>query len=343
MSHELIKLDGSDGEGGGQVLRTALAMSTVTKKSMIIENIRANRPNAGLARQHLAGLHLIRDICQATVSGDHIGSKCVKFEPGEIQHGEYSLDVGTAGSVTLVLQTVLPTLASVEGKSTITMRGGTDVKWAPPVDYYKMMLFPILKSMGLECTIEVETRGYFPKGGGKITFRIISKGHMEPLKLDAFSDVQKITGVVNITSLPVKIAERVKDSALEALSEDLRKLADISIEHKDRGPSQGVGIVLAATDGKGILGADCLGERGKPAEKVGQDAVRELMVEIEGGASVDLHLSDQLLPFLALAGGSYSARKLTGHAGTNVKTIEKFLGPVIEVEESERVRFKASK
>jgi len=318
MSDEII-IDGSLGEGGGQMLRTSLAMSAITGRPLIINNIRANRPKPGLARQHLTGLELIGKICHAQVKGAEIGSTHVEFQPGRIEHGEYLVDVGTAGSITLVLQTILPVLASKKGSSQIILTGGTDVKWSPPVDYYTMVLFPILKKMGLICSLDVERRGYFPRGGGRVTATIESPDKLLPLELEPFSEPKKIGGLINITDLPLKIADRIKDAALDILPD-----AEIRIQHMEKGPGQGVGIVLAAMDGRTILGSSSLGERGKSAEKVGAEAARFLLAEINGGGSCDLNASDQLLPYLALAGGSLSASKLTGHASTNIGIIEKF-------------------
>ena len=330
-------IDGSKGEGGGQMFRTSLAFSAITGKSVTIRNIRANRPKPGLARQHLTGLNLISQICQAEVKDAELGSKLVEFQPGKIKHGEYSIDVGTAGSVTLVMQTILPVLACIEGESIIRLTGGTDVKWSPPTDYYTLVLFPMLEKIGLKCNLDIEQRGYYPPGGGKVTASIKSTGNLQPLKLESLSEPE-ITGIVNTTGLPIKIAERVRASALEVLPE-----AKIQIQYRENGPSQGVGIVLAATDSQTILGASSLGEKGKPAENVGKEAAINLLAEIDGQESVDIYASDQLLPYLAIAGGRCSARELTGHARTNVQTIEKFLGKIFKTENGQSVHYMVSK
>jgi RNA 3'-phosphate cyclase len=337
LSDEFI-IDGSSGEGGGQILRTSLAMSAVTGKQVTIERIRANRPKPGLAAQHLAGMELLGEMCGAEIIGGRPGSTKVEFIPGKMSHGEYTKDVGTAGSVTLVLQTILPALASVNGMSRITLIGGTDVKWSPPLDYYTLVLFPLLRKFDLECSLTIESRGYYPRGGGKVVAEIASKGCLVPLTLNPLSEPSKINGIVNVTGLPEGIAERVKASAVASLPAGLRELADIRVDARESGPSQGVGIVLAATDGKTIMGASSLGEKGKPAEKVGQGAAEALVAELNGGA-IDLHASDQMLPYLAMAGGSYTARKITEHARTNMATISHFLGDAIRVEEGRTVTF----
>ena len=326
-------VDGSKGEGGGQMLRTSLAFSAITGRALTIKNIRANRPKPGLARQHLTGLNLISQICGAEVKGAEVGSTHVEFWPDEIRHGQYSIDVGTAGSISLVLQTILPALATIEGESMIRLTGGTDVKWSPPVDYYTLVLFPMLEKIGLKSSLEIEQRGYYPRGGGKITASIKSTGKLKPLKLEPLNE-PNITGIVNITGLPEKIAERIGAVVLDYFPE-----AIIHIQHKENGPSQGVGIVLATTDGQTIMGASSLGEKGKTAEKVGKEAAKNLLAEIEGKGSVDIYASDQLLPYMALAGGEIMTRELTSHAKTNVGIIEKFLGETFEVEEGQTIRF----
>ncbi|MBU4031996.1 MAG: RNA 3'-terminal phosphate cyclase [Candidatus Thermoplasmatota archaeon] len=343
MSDDILIIDGSGGEGGGQVLRTSLALSAMTGIPLEVENIRANRPKPGLARQHLAGLELMGRLCGARISGGQVGSATIEFVPGKIRHGEYKFDIGTAGSVTLLLQTVLPALASVQGCSIISLIGGTDVKWAPSIDYCTMVLFPLLERCGLECSIETGARGYYPKGGGSITAKINSPNRLKPLAIEPLAEPRVIRGRVNITDLPVKIAERVRDSALNALPENLRKLAHIEIEHRETGPSQGIGIVLAVSDGRTFLGSSSLGERGKPAVAVGQEAARNLVAEIDSKASVDMHASDQLLPYLAMAGGYFTAGELTGHAETNVGTVEKFFGDIIRVENGTLVRYSSER
>ncbi len=322
-------------------MRSALAMSAITGHNIRIVNIRANRPKPGLANQHLTGLRVMKDVCEANVSGDRVGSTGVSFEPGEIRHGNYIFEVGTAGSVTLVLQTILPALASVKGESTIRVTGGTDVKWSPPVDYYRLVLFPILKKIGLDCRLDIRRRGYFPRGGGEVGFNIISQGNIGNLAMSGFSGVKGIRGMVNITGLPMNIADRIRDSILKALPDELACLANIEIEHADTGPSQGVGVVLAASDGERILGSSSLGERGKPAERVGQEAVKDLLSEVNCAAGADVHASDQLLPYLALGetGNTYTCRTLTKHAETNVWTIEKFLEKTFTVKKGQIVSF----
>lgn len=336
MPDEVV-IDGSEGEGGGQMLRTGLAFSAVTGMPLTINNIRANRPKPGLANQHLAGLKAIAKVSGAGVDGAEIGCTTVRFSPEKIRHGDYEFAVGTAGSVTLVLQTLLPALASVEGESKIIVSGGTDVKWSPPLDYYRLVLFPMLENLGLDCSLVVKKRGYFPRGGGRVIFHIKSSGGVADFDAGSSEEISQIRGMINITGLPKHIAERIENAIKNCLPERYSGNANLEIEHRENGPSQGVGVVLAAARGAGsgtVIGASSLGERGKPAEKVGKEAVNYLMNEIESGAGVDAHAADQLLPFMALAplGGRLTARTLSDHAMTNISVIEKFLGKIFEVD-----------
>jgi RNA 3'-phosphate cyclase len=338
LSDDQIIIDGSYGEGGGQILRTGLAMSAITGSPVNIHSIRANRPKPGLANQHLTGLNAITRICGASVKGNHIGSTSISFSPGNIEHGKYDFRIGTAGSITLVLQTVLPALASVEGRSRITVTGGTDVKWSPSIDYYRLVLFPILRKFGMTSKLSIKDRGYYPRGGGEIELNIESSCDFGHIIFKKKEDIIEISGIINITGLPVGIAERIRESLIRNL-EDYSSITKIDIEHKGKGPSQGVGVVLAASDGQTILGASSLGERGKPAELVGKECAGQLQKEIKGEVGLDIYATDQVLPFLAFSnpGSFLESRRLTNHSETNIWTIKHFLGDAFEVAEEAKV------
>lgn len=336
LSDEIV-IDGSHGEGGGQILRTGLTLSAITGKPVKIINIRANRPKPGLANQHLTGSNAIKDISGAIVDGNSLGSTSISFSPTKIEHGEYEFRVETAGAITLVLQTILPALASVKGLTRITVTGGTDVKWSPPIDYYRLALFPLLKRFGMDCNLKIKQRGYYPKGGGEAEVTVDSRGNRSGGLNEERTEPGGIRGIINITDLPLKIAERIKRSITESLPD--KYSPEINIEHTGTGKSQGVGVVLAATGGNIILGASSLGERGKPAEKVGKEAAGLLMREINSGSSVDMYMADQLLPYMAFAnpGSSYITGNLTKHTLTNIWTIQQFLGDVFEIEEKTNI------
>ena len=216
LNDELIEIDGSEGEGGGQMIRTAFAMSAITGKPVNIRNIRANRPRSGLANQHLTAICAIANICEGRLEGAYKGSMEVSLHPGKIRACEMELDIGTAGSITLVLQAVLPVLSKARGESRIRIKGGTDVKWAPPADYLRNVLFPIYKNHGIDCRSDILKRGYYPRGGGEMHIRV------RPAAAISWIPPNKeygsaISGTINITGLPMIIAERMKKAAMDEL------------------------------------------------------------------------------------------------------------------------------
>lgn len=329
----MIEIDGSYGEGGGQILRMSVALSALTGKEVRVKNIRAKRPNPGLKRQHITAIGAVREICNGEAEGLKEGSLSITFRPGKIEGGEYFFDIGTAGSITLVLQAcILPSLFA-EKEVIITLKGGTDVKWAPPWDYFQHVFLPLLRKMNVRIESRLKRRGYYPKGGGEVEVTIKPCAELDSIDFrENGEEKTDIKGIVNISSLPPHIAERIKNSA-EREFHTKGMDAEIGIEEANA-LSPGVGIVLWASDGdssegeKGgrLLGADCLGERGKPAEKVGKDAAISLIEEIESGADIDIRAVDQLLPYMALAGSSsFRCRKISNHAETEMWLLEKFL------------------
>ena len=331
----MIEIDGSFGEGGGQIVRTAVALSAVTEKPVRITRIRQGRPKPGLAAQHARAITALAAICDARTSGVTPGSSEIVFTPGEIRGGSYRVEIGTAGSVTLLMQCLLPVLLRADGPSSLQIQGGTDVQWSPAVDYFKNVFLPALSSFGIKVSLEVLQRGYYPLGQGEVLLEV------EPAKLkasqlagracDAGQIIQNIQnsvqGVSHCSSLPEHVAARQADSAAEALQQ-AGFSAQISREAL-RLPSLGSGITLWS----GCKGASSLGERGLPAEKVGRRATEELIIELRSAATVDVHLADQLIPYLALAGGSCTVREISLHARTNIWTVGQFLDAKIEIKE----------
>jgi RNA 3'-terminal phosphate cyclase (ATP) len=331
----MIEIDGSFGEGGGQIVRTAVALSAVTGKPVRITRIRQGRSKPGLAAQHARAITALAAICSARTSGATPGSSEIVFTPGEIRGGSYKVEIGTAGSVTLLMQCLLPALLRADGPSTLHIQGGTDVQWSPTVDYFKNVFLPALSSFGIKVSLEVLQRGYYPRGQGEVLLEV------EPAKLKAsqlagracdtgqiIQNIQNsVQGVSHCSSLPEHVAARQADSAAESLQQ-AGFSSQISREAL-RLPSLGSGITLWS----GCKGASCLGERGLPAEKVGRRAAEELIMELKCAACVDVHLADQLIPYLALAGGSYTVREISLHARTNIWTVGHFLDTEIEIKE----------
>ena len=325
----MIKIDGSYGEGGGQILRTAIALSCITGEAVEVYNIRANRPKPGLAAQHLKGLEAAKIICNAEVEGLKIGSTRVVFKPREIRGGNFKIDIGTAGSVTLILQTILLPLLASDRESVVEIRGGTDVSWSPPVDYIKNVTFKALSELGVDVKLDLIARGYYPKGGGLI------KVYVQPSSLKGceFKPIEDsvVRGISHCQNLPRNVAERQAKSAKKILELEGWK-TEVEIEVR-KGLSTGSGIILWC----GYKGGNALGEKGKRAEKVGEEAALNILKELKSDAIFDHHLADQVMPFCAVARGNstYTTTEVTLHQQSNAYVINEFLGEVVKIEGNE--------
>src|SRR2546426_12133568 len=301
---EMIEVDGSYGEGGGQVLRTAVALAAVLSKEIHVFNIRAGRAEAGIRPQHMTGVKAAAQLCSADLSGLEVGDTEFVLKPGKLKAGNFRFDVGTAGSVTLVLQTLMPILAFAPGPVQLEIAGGTDVKWSPPIDYLRLVTLPILKKIGYRGELELVRRGHYPKGGGLVRFSTQGPSKLQPLTNDKPGPISRIHGISHATALPRHVAERQATSAKKWLEGAKLPSPSIDIEVLDDGSqlSPGSGIVLLAENQLGnLLGSDALGERGKPAEEVGLTAGRVLVEEVLSGASLDRHMGDMIVPYLVLA------------------------------------------
>ncbi|MBE0523353.1 MAG: RNA 3'-terminal phosphate cyclase [Methanosarcinales archaeon] len=313
----MIAIDGSFGEGGGQIIRTAVALSAVTGNDISINNIRENRPQPGLKAQHLTAVRTAAALTHADVTGMELGSKQVIFKPKGIFGGHYNVDIGTAGSITLLLQCLMPAAAMSPETVTLDIIGGTDVAWSPPIDYLSNVLLPVLTSIGLDCSIHLQKRGYYPRGGGRV--RVV----INPSKLTGI-DIKKrpcnIMGTSHSSNLPEHVVQHQADSAVEAL-ERAGYILSIDLETANN-VSTGSGITLWS----GNIGGSALGRRGLTAEKVGRVAAREIIAELDSGAAVDIYLADQLIPYMGLAGtGSFTSREISKHTSTNIWVVEQFL------------------
>lgn len=324
----MIEIDGSFGEGGGQIVRTAVALSALTKKPVKIFNIRAKRKNPGLSYQHMTAVESVRRLCDAEIKGLGKGSSTVEFYPKKIKGGAFDFDVGTAGSMTLVLQCcLLPSLFADE-KTAITIKGGTDVKWSPPVDYFQNVFLKIISKMGANTELKIIKRGFYPKGGGDIEVNLEPVKELKGLDLSQTAETKKISGTAFISALPEHILKRMKDAALKKLLG-----YDVKIKNEiTNSLSPGVGITIWTDT---LLGSSCLGEKGVSAEKVGENAANNLLEEIKSGATLDVYVADQVLPYLALAKdkSTFLTRKISMHAETNMWLIKKFIDVRFDVKE----------
>jgi len=331
----LLEIDGSYGEGGGQILRNAVALSTLTKKPVKITNIRANRPNPGIKPQHYISIKSIQELCCAKTTGLEIGSSTLSFTPGDFKGGKYKFDIGTAGNITLVFQACI--LASFNSKEPVTIKlnGGTDVKWSPSWDYFTNVFLPLLKKMGVSVETKLITRGYYPKGGGEAEITINPCKKINPLRLDRYQEFSDVKGVINIAGLPDHISTRMKHSANKLLLKE-NFMSNIEIE-RFSSISQGAGITLWVESKDTILGTTVLGERGVSSEEVGKTAVMKLLSEIQSQSTLDVYAFDQLLPYMALAEDSSSCfvKELSNHANTNIWLVKQFLDVNFEAKNKE--------
>lgn len=333
----MLEIDGSYGEGGGQILRTAVALSVLTKKPVEIKNIRANRPTPGIKPQHYIAIQSIKELCNANVEGLEIGSSNLTFTPGDIKGGKYKFDIGTAGSITLVFQACLLSALKTHEPITICVTGGTDVKWAPSWDYFVYVFLPLIRKMRVTVDARLIKRGYYPKGGGEAELTVEPFKDIKPLQLEEQQEFTEVNGIINIANLPDHVGTRMKHAAIKTLIKKGLK-ASIEIE-KTTSLSTGTGITLWAESDDSVLGSTVLGEKGLPAEKIGEDAAQGLQREIDAGATVDVHAFDQILPYMALTrdkgSSSCIVREVSGHAGTNIWLVKQFFDADFKLTQSE--------
>jgi len=321
---ESVFIDGSAGEGGGQILRTSLALACVTGRAVRIENIREARRNPGLAKQHLSCVQAACAICNGKAEGAYEGSKLLDFSPGPVRSGEFSFDVGSAGSATLVMQTVLPALFLAEGPSTITVTGGTHNPLAPPFDFFRDTFLLAIADAGFHCNCELLKHGFFPAGGGKMSCLIQprDKYSKQTINLRQRHESVNLDATIYLAKLPSHIAQK-QQRLLRGSGLDLRNIEQIVVTDSD-GPGNAVCVRLC--DGERTAVFTAFGMRGKPSEQVIDEVVRSTQRFIAADAAVDPFLADQLLIYIALCGaGSYTTSELTQHAQTNMEVTRKFL------------------
>lgn len=324
----MINIDGSMGEGGGQVLRTALSLSCLTGKPFRIFNIRKNRAKPGLMRQHLVAVQSGARISAAEVHGDQLGSRELSFAPGPVRSGDYRFDIGTAGSTPLVLQTLIPTLISTGNVSRVTLTGGTHVPFSPSAHYISDIFAPALARLGVRLEVTLDTCGFYPKGGGTLRCRIHPCRQLSPLQLQERGELLGISCLSAVANLPESIAARQAQAALRRLRENLGVSARIETVTRSLsafGP--GSFVFLKARYQQGLAGFTSLGARGKPAEVVGEEAAAALLVHHASARPVDPYLADQLVLYLARASGPsrIATSCLTLHLETNLQVTGYFL------------------
>ena len=340
----MIRIDGSLGEGGGQMLRAAVSLSLATGKAFRIENIRAKRERSGLLRRHLTAVLAASEIGSAQVEGAILGSKTLTFIPGSVRSGTYHFAVGTAGSATLVFQTILPALMTASGPSEITIEGGTHNMQAPPFDFLEKVFLPLIRTLGPKVEVQLKRYGFYPAGGGSFFAKIDPCQTLKPMQLVNRGEITGKTASAIVANLPRNIAQRELNTVADLLNWDSQSMNIIETKNSI-GPGNIVFVEVVSTGLTEVFSG--FGKIGKSAESVASDACESARSYLASGAAVGEHLADQLLLPLALAGGgSFTAEKLNLHARTNIDVIAKFLPAEFEAKQENecvRIEVRASK
>ena len=327
---DLLHIDGSFGEGGGQILRTSLSLSCITGRPFEIHSIRANRSKPGLRPQHLQCVKAAAQICGGHVRGAEVGASRITFEPGEVQPGEYRFDIGTAGSTSLVFHTVVYPLSFAAGPSKVTITGGTHNPMSPCYHYLKLAWAPLLNEIGFSIDLDMKRAGFYPQGGGEIRATLEPAGTLKPIRLTDRGRLTEIRGLSTVADLPGHIIRRQADRAaakLEALG------LQCDVERRSMpAVSKGTMLLVNATFERGRACYFGLGEIRKRAERVADEACRDLGRFLESDATVDEHLADQLLLPLAFCEGESVFRTpvVTQHLVTNAEVVRMFWPVTVE-------------
>ena len=328
----MLTIDGSFGEGGGQIIRTSLSLSLVTGKPFHVERVRARRDKPGLRQQHLTAVNAAAAVGHAIVEGAAVGSNEFTFVPGSVTPGEYVFNIGTAGSSTLVLQTVLPPLMIAGGPSILRIEGGTHNVHAPPYDFVERTFLPLVRRIGPHVDIELERYGFYPPGGGRFTVLIEPADEFQRLDLLERGPITGRRARALVVNLPASMAERELTVIKEKMGLNNDELyAEISDNAISRGTA--AMVELESADVTELFSR--IGERGVPAEVIAEHAANEAMAYLATPAAVGEHLADQLLIPMALAkGGSFCTGMLSLHTQTNIEVIQKFLDVEIATKQS---------
>jgi RNA 3'-terminal phosphate cyclase (ATP) len=326
----LIEVDGSYKSGSGTILRISVALASILKEELHIYNIRKKRSNPGLRPQHLEAVLTAGRLCDAEVKGAKLGSKEMWFKPREIRGGGLEAEIGTAGSIPMLILTVLPVCLHAEREVELRVRkGGTDVRNAPTINFLRCVLLPTLSKMGVEASLQILSYGYYPIGMGEVILRVAPCRSLKPLKLREFRRIREIKGISICTFLKDKdVADRQASAARKRL-ESQGYNANIEVVYDSSNPLQkGSSLVLwAETDSGAIIGGDAIGELRKSSEKVGREAADNLLLELNARVTSDIHLGDMVIPYIGLAKGfsTYTVREVSEHLDTNIWLTESLL------------------
>lgn len=306
------------------MVRTSVALSAVTGMPTRLTRIRENRPTNGLSKQHNTAINAVAMMTGSVAEGNTVGSSELIFSPGNEEHSFLKLDIGSAGSISLVLQAVLLAARNNDEKLTIDITGGTNVMWAPPIDSYELVLFPLMRRMGINAQLNIIERGFYPIGGGHVVVTLDPIGKIKPLELTTLGKLEKI----QVRCYTQHLSERISKEMVEACVRTLGDNYDLEIEvQNSMGNSRGAGLVLVANYENGKLSSNVLTSRGHSAEQSGIDAAKDLLQEMNTGATIDIHTADQLLPYMAMAEGksSFVVSRISKHLLSQMDTLESFL------------------
>jgi RNA 3'-terminal phosphate cyclase (ATP) len=323
LEEEMLTIDGSFGEGGGQVVRTSIALSAATGQPVRIENVRAGRRRPGLMRQHLTAVEAAAAICGAEVEGAEVGSRALTFRPGSVRAGDHLFSVGTAGSATLVLQTVLPSLLLAPGASRLVLEGGTHNPLAPPFDFLERVFVPLINRMGPRVSVRLERPGFYPAGGGRFTVDIEPASRLVPLQLTERGEIRDRRARALVANLSPRIAQRELAVVREQLGWD-EGLLRVEQVRGSPGPGNALLIEIGSEHVTELFAG--FGERGVAAEAVAAHACREAQRYLAAGVPVGEHLADQLvIPFALAGGGAFRTLALSRHTTTQLELVPRFL------------------
>ncbi len=306
------------------MVRTSIALAALTGTETRLMRIRENRPTNGLSKQHCTAVSAVAEMTGSEVTGNYPGSRELIFKPGSVQKTRIEMDIGTAGSISLVLQAVLLAARNTKEPLELDIRGGTNVMWAPPIDSYQQILFPLMRRMGINASLEILNRGFYPEGGGRVKVRLEPIGDIEPMEVFDIGEFRSVKGLCYIQNLPDWMAEQMISSCTAKLPRDYD--ADIEIQRTE-GSSKGAGISLVAKYDNSMLGSNVLTSRGHPAKQAGEDVANDLLQEMRAGSTMDVHTADQLLPYMAMAKGrsGFVVSRISKHLLSQMDTLESFL------------------
>ena len=361
----MIKIDGNYKEGGGQIARTALAFSTITQTPFEVDNIRKGRKDAGLKPQHLFCIKGLQELCNAHAEGVKLGSSDLKYTPGKIQGRTIKIDIGTAGAISLLMQALLLPCFFADKTVKLKLKGGTNVKWSMPIEYFQEVFLPHIRKFCEKIDVKLIRRGYYPKGGGEVEitikpkFQLIDYPSFKMFLEETRKQKIKINSTEQYNLIQIKGISHASKSLEHAEVADRQAKAARFLLSKYEVPvnirteygetySPGSGITLWAVFSKNkedldlinpiILGASFLGEKGKPSEKIGEEAAKDLIKQIESKAPIDQYLADNLIPWMALfCPSEVKVSEITDHTRTNIYVVEQFLGKLFEIDEENRI------